>query len=259
MLVGGQTRSDGIVARHVPSVDDLAAAIQARILDGDIPVGSWLRQASLAEEFQVSRTPVREALRTLEVRGVVELVRHHGALVRGPTVLEIREAYQVRAELEGFAAELAARWIRDSQLARLREAADRFGRGVDAFAAHRGSRDGNSDPVIDAELVDANDEFHELIQKAAGNEKLRQMISDLHRAFPRNATGALRRSSRLLRETVDQHEQILAAIAEGDGSAARAAMVTHVQSSGDLVAALFERALASGAPQEEDQRQTSPS
>ena len=232
-------RADG--ARAGASVDDLAREIQARILDGDIPVGSWLRQETLAAEFHVSRTPVREALRKLEAKGVVELVRHRGALVRGPTVREIREAYQVRAELEGLAAELAAAWIGDQQLERLREAAERFRAAVGRFSEHPGSRDGNPDPEIDEELVQENDAFHELIHEAAGNGRLRETIRDLHRSFPRNATAALRRSSRLLRETVEQHQEILDAIGGGDGARARRAMVDHVNSSGDLVAAMFKR------------------
>jgi DNA-binding GntR family transcriptional regulator len=228
-------------ARPQASVDDLAREIQARILDGEIPVGSWLRQETLAAEFHVSRTPVREALQKLEATGVVQLVRHRGALVRGPTVREIREAYQVRAELEGLAAELAAAWIGDEQLERLREAAEAFRATAAGFAEHPGSRNGNFDREIDDELVRLNDAFHELIQEAAGNERLRETIRDLHRSFPRNATAALRRSSRRLRETVEQHQEILDAIGGGDGPRARRAMVGHVSSSGVLVAAMFER------------------
>ena len=86
-------------------VDRLAAAIHARVLAGDIPTGSRLRQESLATEFGVSRTPVREALRKLQADGVIELEPNRGAVVRGPSGREVREAYEVRAELEGLAAE----------------------------------------------------------------------------------------------------------------------------------------------------------
>jgi len=234
-------RAGGGRAHAAASVDSLAQELQARILDGDIEVGAWLRQETLAAEYRVSRTPVREALRKLEAKGVVELVRHRGALVRGPTVREIREAYQVRAELEGLASELAATWIGDAQLQQLREAAERFEDAVARFSEHPGNRRGEPDPEIDEELVRANDRFHELIQEIAGNSRLRETIRDLHRSFPRNATAALRRSSRLLRETVEQHRAIVDTIAAGDGPGARRAMVAHVQSSGDLVAAAFER------------------
>ena len=83
-------------------VDRLASTIQARVLSGEIPTGSRLRQETLASEFGVSRTPVREALRKLQAGGLVQLEPNRGAVVRGPSAREVREAYEVRAELEGL-------------------------------------------------------------------------------------------------------------------------------------------------------------
>ena len=103
-------------------VDRLAATIQARVLSGEFASGSRLRQESLATEFGVSRTPVREALRKLQAAGIVQLEPRRGARVRGPSAREVREAYEVRAELEGLAAALAATRIRDDELRRLRDA-----------------------------------------------------------------------------------------------------------------------------------------
>ena len=82
-------------------VDKLAATIQARVLSGELASGTRLRQEALAEEFGVSRTPVREALRKLQASGLVELRPNRGAHVRGLSPREIRDAYEVRAELEG--------------------------------------------------------------------------------------------------------------------------------------------------------------
>src|SRR3954454_17732051 len=96
-------------------VDKLAAQLQARVLSGEFPSGTRLRQETLAEEFGVSRTPVREALRKLQATGLVELQPNRGALVRGLSLREIRDAYEVRAELEALAAELAAERIRRDQ------------------------------------------------------------------------------------------------------------------------------------------------
>jgi DNA-binding GntR family transcriptional regulator len=133
------------MAEVVALVDELAHEIQARMMSGTIAIGSWLRQESLAADFGVSRTPVREALRKLQASGVVEVVPHPGALVRGPTVREIREAYEVRAELEGFAAELAARWIHTEQMGRLREAEELFRKAVADLSAAPKARGGSSD------------------------------------------------------------------------------------------------------------------
>src|SRR3954465_5313233 len=104
----------------------LAATIQARVLSGEFASGSRLRQESLATEFGVSRAPVRGALRKLQAAGIVQLEPRRGARVRGPSAREVREAYQVRAELEGLAAGLAAARIRDDELRRLRAAQTMF-------------------------------------------------------------------------------------------------------------------------------------
>src|SRR5580765_1341058 len=100
--------------------------LQARVLSGEIVTGTRLRQEALADEFGVSRTPIREALRKLQASGLVELQPHRGALVRAPSAREIRDAYEVRAELEGLAADLAAQRIHQRQLDGLREAQAEF-------------------------------------------------------------------------------------------------------------------------------------
>src|SRR5688500_5970879 len=94
-------------ASRVTLVSSIADEIRAGIMTGRFSLGSRLRQNSLASEFGVSRTPIREALRWLHAEGVVDLVPNRGAVVRGLTPRELRDAYRVRAELEGLAAELA--------------------------------------------------------------------------------------------------------------------------------------------------------
>jgi DNA-binding GntR family transcriptional regulator len=217
-------------------VDDLAAAIQTRIVTGEIAPGTRLRQEQLAAEYELSRTPIREALRKLQAEGTVELVPNQGAVVRGPTVRDVREGYEVRAELEGMAAALAATWITDEHLGELREAEELFRRAIEAGPP--GPVDG---PHEDA-WVRANDQFHEAVQAAAGNERLRRTIRDLHKTFPRSLTwGALQADSRLMAENVEQHHAVLAAIERRDADAARAAMRGHVLRAGELIARWVER------------------
>jgi DNA-binding GntR family transcriptional regulator len=211
------------------TVDELAATLQARVLSGEIPSGTRLRQEALAEEFGVSRTPVREALRKLQATGLVEVRPHRGALVRVPTARAIREAYEVRAELEGLAAELAATRIRDDQLVRLHEAVSLFRRLIE-----EGTRE------VD-EWSRANDLFHQTIQEAAGNKRLVEMLTHLHRTFPRDLTGVVLSGSRgLLRENLAQHEEILRAIEGHDPEEARRLMTEHVRRAGELVVHRFE-------------------
>jgi DNA-binding GntR family transcriptional regulator len=227
-------------------VDELAAAIQTRVLNGELETGTWLRQESLAAEFGVSRTPVREALRKLQATGLVEVQPRRGALVRGLNAREIREAYEVRAELEGLAAELAATRVRDAELQRLRDAQALFRHSVASLLAWRDRR-GGDDPPRDAyvEWNRGNDQFHLAVQEAAGNARLAATLSDLHRSFPRDLTWlVLGENTRLLEENVAQHEAILEAIERHDAKAARRRMVEHVRRAGELVTRRFEERTA---------------
>ena len=209
-------------------VDDLAEAIQTRIIAGDFPAGARLRQEQLATDYRLSRTPIREALRKLQAEGSVELVPNQGAVVRGTTVRDVREGYEVRAELEALAAALAATWITDEHLAQLRDAEKLFRGAIE-----------DSQPGTWAR---ANDQFHEAVQAAAGNERLRRTIRDLHRAFPRRLTwGALQADPRLLGANVEQHHAVLEAIERRDADAARDAMRRHVLRAGELIARWVER------------------
>jgi DNA-binding GntR family transcriptional regulator len=211
------------------TVDELAATLQARVLSGEIPSGTRLRQEALAEEFGVSRTPVREALRKLQASGLVEVRPNRGALVRAPTAREVREAYEVRAELEGLAAELAATRIRNDQLLMLHEAVSLFRRLIES-----GTREVR-------EWSRANDLFHQTIQEAAGNDRLVEMLAHLHRSFPRDLTGVVLSGSRgLLRENLAQHVEVLDAIEGHDPGEARRLMTEHVRRAGELVVHRFE-------------------
>jgi DNA-binding GntR family transcriptional regulator len=235
----GAKLADG---RSEALVDHLAATIRARVLSGEIAVGERLPQERLAAEFGVSRTPIREALRKLQAGGIVEVQPRRGAIVLGPTAREIREAYEVRAELEGLAAELATRRIHDGQLHELQEAQRLFRHSIARLVA-RGAADGGADDA-NGEWARANDLFHSVIQDAAGNARLARIVRELHRSFPRGLTwAALRRSSRLLEQNVEEHRAILEAIEHRDGEEARRAMVVHVRHAGDLIAHHFEREL----------------
>src|SRR5262245_25746668 len=216
-------------------VDRLAATLQARVLSGELPSGTRLRQEALAEEFGVSRTPIREALRKLQAAGLVELRPNRGALVRGLSPREIRDAYEVRAELEGLAARLAAGRIRHEQLDALHDAQREFREALERTVERRADGLDTSEDEI-ARWGLANDIFHQQIQEACGNDVLARTLAHLHRSFPRDLSRTvLRENTALLRENVREHEEILDAIEERDGEAARELMVRHVQHAGRLV------------------------
>jgi DNA-binding GntR family transcriptional regulator len=217
-------------------VEDLAFLLRERILSGAVPTGTWLRQERLAAEFGISRTPVREALRALSAQGIVEVVLHRGVFVCGPTLRDVREAYSIRAELEGYAAELAAQGVNDEHLGRLRAAEELF-----REAALMPPRDEDRDERR-PRWSEANDLFHEAVLDAAGNGRLTDIVLTQHRSFPRNVTwSTLNDSQHLMQENIDQHRAVLQAIIAQDPVTARAEMVNHVRRSGELVAMRFER------------------
>jgi DNA-binding GntR family transcriptional regulator len=220
------------------SVDDIVRSVRERVASGELPAGTHLTQERLALEYRVSRTPVREALQQLRVKGTVEFVAHRGAYVRGPSARDIRESYRVRAELEGAATELATGLISADQLRRLEDAERRF---RDAVAAMTDDADANE--AATREWTQANDAFHEVIQEAACNERLREMILILHQGFPRNLTwSVLNGDPRLLNENVAQHREIREAVVRGDATAARRLMFDHVMRAGELLAIRTEYA-----------------
>jgi DNA-binding GntR family transcriptional regulator len=93
-------------------------AIRARIVDGEVAPGQWLRESTVADSLGLSRTPVREALRMLATEGVIEMVPNRGARVVSWTPADIDEVYRLRALLEGHGAALAARAATPQQVPR---------------------------------------------------------------------------------------------------------------------------------------------
>ncbi|MFI5613717.1 GntR family transcriptional regulator [Amycolatopsis sp. NPDC051903] len=210
--------------------DQLVDELQRRIFSGDLPVGSWLRHAALAEDFGVSRTPVREALRVLGAQGIVTIVQNRGARVNGHSPRDIRELGAVRAELEGLAAELAAEHIDDHQLDRLRRAWTGFRDSTDSSDEDRRTR-----------WAEAHDEFHSVILEASGNRQLALALADMGRRLPRNAGySAYAGNSRLQHQIEAQHDAITTAITTGDARGARTAMRRHILSSAQVLARWIE-------------------
>jgi len=161
--------------------------------------------------------------------------------VRGLTPREIRDAYAVRAELEGLAAEVAALRIQQTQIERLHRAQAQFRESLSRMRnSTRNGRRRLSERDIEV-WGNANDEFHQVIQEAAGNEVLAATLRHLHRSFPRGLSRlVLREGTSLLAANVAEHEAVLEAIERNDSAAARTLMQQHVIRAGALVTVRFE-------------------
>lgn len=199
--------------------DDVTAPLLERlrslVLSGDYPPGTQLAEVQLASEFDVSRTPVREALKQLENEGLVEIRPKVGTFVRTPTQREIVELFQLKEGFEGLAAGLLARRGATPELAAL----DRNLDESDAAAAA-------NDTDRYAALVH---EFHWTIVLGADNSKLAEHYSRLmnqlayHRIVLRTVTAPGR-----ITASTNEHRAIVEAIRSKDAIGAEFAMRDHV-------------------------------
>jgi DNA-binding GntR family transcriptional regulator len=213
-------RTEEADAALVSTTDRIVTAIQRSVVTGELPIGTWLRHGALADEFAVSRTPIREALRVLAAQGIVTIVPNRGARVNGLSSREIRELGEVRGDLQALAAELAAERSNDDQLRRMNRTWDKFAKVLES---------GRKAPEDLGDMwAAANEEFHGVIVEAAHNRQLTMTLADLHRRIPRNLSfGGYAGHSHLLRRNLDEHLAIARAITDHDAPQARALMLAH--------------------------------
>jgi len=153
-----------------------------------------------------------------------------------PAPWEVRDAYEVRAELEGLAAERAATRIGPTDIAKLERANDTMRKG--AQRTTKGKPVGGKLPPTTA----ANDTFHTVILEAAGNERLMQVIQQINESFPRNVLAQVLVDDPGLRAVnVDEHDAVIKALRARDGAGARAAMREHVLTAGNHLARWYEQ------------------
>ncbi|WP_225027516.1 GntR family transcriptional regulator [Xinfangfangia pollutisoli] len=208
------------------SSEEIVQILEDDILNGRLPPGTKLDEQALANRFNVSRTPVREAIRELSANNLVEVRRNLGATVKTLTAAEVIDMFLVLAELEGLAARLCARRMSIEEI----EEARACNRACAEAAA-------NNDY---AGFLAANAELHALIQRGARSQflateaaKLGKRLAGYRRAITH---------PRQMASSLDVHERILSAISAGDEAAAQSAMRAHVDviagSAADIVMAL---------------------
>ncbi|MFB2588210.1 GntR family transcriptional regulator [Acinetobacter sp. c1-l78] len=193
--------------------------IQTAIVYGDLPAGSKILEAELAKTYGISRGPLREAIHRLEAQKLLQRTAHVGTRVVSLSEQQLIELYQIRANLEGLACRLTAEKRTPEMIAQL-QAILALHAQDEKFQAGKGYY-----------LQEKDDDFHYCIIHHSGNAMLKQMLCDelyhIIRMYRIQFSNTPHRPPRALFE----HQQILAAIAEGDGALAEILMQRHIMAS----------------------------
>lgn len=195
-----------------PSNQDPYSRLLAEIRAGALQPGDRLTETELAERFGTSRTPVREAIRTLEADGLVVHIPRVGATVRTLSYTEITDLYEMRAILEGTAARFAARAAHNSETAEL--------------AAINAEMEGARDDT--ARQFRLNERFHTVLLNAARNQFLVRAMGSIQKTLLILGPSTLEDASRVS-AAIEEHAQVIAALQAHDGDAAEAAMRIHIE------------------------------
>ena len=202
--------------------------IHGRIVDGTLRVGTVVSELSLADEIGMSRTPIREAIRQLQVEGLVEQIPRFGTVVRQPRRQEIVESYQLREALESYAVSLTTECISASDLAMLKKLCERLQAVASDLKA-------SSKSALDAEMMKrflaADMAFHVVLIRGAGNSRIMKIINDMH--VLKRVFGVERQlhSQEIVDEAYQSHQQIYNFVEAGSADNARQAMARHIRMS----------------------------
>lgn len=197
----------------LPSSERVYQALKHRILAGMLEPGSRLVELQLAQDFQVSRTPVRETLKRLMAEGLVRVDPVRGIVVSDVDARELEEIFVIREVLDGLAARLAANRVSSADLTKLHLLMDMM---------HDSVANGQWEA-----MVQANIKFHDILHQAAGNERLRHLsrnLLDFVRRFSNEAFASEERGAKVLAE----HEEIVKALEQRDPDEAERVSRSHI-------------------------------
>lgn len=205
--------TDPIPLRGTSLHDGVAARLRAMVFDGELGPGQWIDEKALAEAWQVSRTPLREALKVLAAEGLVELVPHRGCRVIELGDDDADALFPVMALLEGRCAHEAAKKASDADLRTLR-------RLHDDLEHHAAAHD------LDG-YYRANHAFHSAVQRLAANRWLDRATGDLRR-FMRMMRGRQLALPGRIDASINEHRVLIDAFEQRDAVRAERAMHDHL-------------------------------
>ncbi len=201
---------------YQPLREVVCEAIRDAIREGLLCPGERIMEITLAEQLGVSRTPVREALRKLELEGYVVMMPRRGTYVADMSVRDICEIFEIRTALESLSNGLAAEHITEDELEHLQRLLVIIGGHI---------KGGDMEKIVETDI-----EFHDLLYHAARNGRLVGIISNLRDQLTRFRTLSMSYPGRL-EATLEEHRAIVEAIATGDSKAARKAAQRHMEHS----------------------------
>lgn len=187
--------------------------IREDILSGKYNKNEELKEKNIGEELGVSRTPVREALRQLELEGLVTIIPNKGAYVVGFSAEDIHDIYEIRSVLEGLCARRAAKRLSAEQLENLEEIVY-----LSDFQIQRERYE---------QLVELDNKFHEILYQASQSKVLEHALSDYHHYVERVRKVTLMSPKRSV-ESNEEHRQILEALKEKDAKKAEKLANGHI-------------------------------
>lgn len=190
--------------------EEVAELLRQRIFSRELAPGSWIDEMKLAEEYGISRTPLREALKVLAAEGLVTMKVRRGAYVTEVSEKDLTDVYHLLSLLESDAAGVVAERATNEQIAELQS----LHKQLEAAASHR------------EKFFAVNERFHMRLLEIAGNRWRDQMVADLRKVMKLNRHNSLLKSGRV-KESMLEHRAIVDALARRDPKAAVRKMQEH--------------------------------
>jgi len=197
-----------------PLYEDVADRLREQIFAKELAPGSWLDEQSLAVQFGISRTPMREAIKVLASEGLVTIKMRRGAYVTEVARKDLEQIFTILSLLEGEAARETANKATEEELNQL----DYWHHRLEKAAADRDIE----------QFFEINGKFHELIQEIAGNRWMNGVIADLRKVLKLHRRDSLTSTGRLQNSLIE-HRAILNAILKRDQTGAESAMRKHME------------------------------
>lgn len=199
---------------YKPLREVVSEALREAIVRGDLKPGERLMEIQLADELGVSRTPVREAIRRLEMEGFLVMVPRRGTYVADLSIKDISEVFEIRTSLDVLAAGIAVERITEEELEELERLLVQISEYIDM---------GDMEKV-----VEADGQFHDVLYRACRNDRLVGIINNLREQFTRFRAVSINYPGRL-KNTLEEHRRLVEAIAARDAETAQRYAREHLE------------------------------